>query len=86
MHMHKEHNGAAPVQKSCIMCLFTSHLSHVLNNHIDRTHLGISKPLNVIIVIFLQRAKVCISIMNTLNTKKEATLTIELCECRTSNA
>ena len=23
MHMHKEHNGAAPVQKSCNMCFFT---------------------------------------------------------------
>ena len=27
-HMNKEHNGAAPVQKLCNMCLFTSHLSH----------------------------------------------------------
>ena len=43
MHMHKEHNGAAPVQKSCNMCLFTSHLSCVRKNHIDRMHLGILK-------------------------------------------
>ena len=43
MHMHKEHNGAAPVQKSCNMCLFTFHLSRVLKNHIDRKHLGILK-------------------------------------------
>ena len=43
MHMHKEHNGAAPVQKSCNMSLFTSHLSRVLKNHIDRKHLGILK-------------------------------------------
>ena len=41
MHMHKEHNGAAPVQKSCDMCLLTSHLSRVLKNHIDRKNLGI---------------------------------------------
>ncbi len=36
MHMHKEHNGAAPVQKSCNLCLFTSHLSRILKNHINR--------------------------------------------------
>ena len=41
--MHKEHNGAAPVQKSCNMCLFTSHLSHVLKNHINRKHLDTLK-------------------------------------------
>ena len=41
--MHKEHNGAAPVQKSCDMCLFTSHLSCVLKNHIDRKNLSILK-------------------------------------------
>ena len=43
MHMHKEHNSAAPVQKSCDMCLFISHLSCVLKNHIDRKPLGILK-------------------------------------------
>ena len=43
MYMHKEHNGASPVQKSCNMCLFTSHLSHVLKYHIDRKNLGILK-------------------------------------------
>ena len=43
MHMHKEHNGAAPVQKSCNMFLFTSRLSPILNNHIDRKHLDIKK-------------------------------------------
>ena len=39
MHMHKEHNGATPVQESCDMCSFTSHLSSVLKKHIDRKHL-----------------------------------------------
>ena len=43
MHMHKEHNGAAPVQKSCNMCQFTSHLSRVLKRHIDRKPLGLLK-------------------------------------------
>ena len=43
MHMHKEHNGAAPVQKSCNMCLLTFHLSGVLKNHISMKHLGILK-------------------------------------------
>ena len=71
VRMHKEYNGAAPVQKSCNMCLFTSHMSHILKKNIDRKHLGILKTLNVISVIFLQRAKVCISIMNTLSTKKK---------------
>ena len=41
MHMQKEHNGAAPVQKSCAMCWFTSHLSYVLKNHIDSKHIGL---------------------------------------------
>lgn len=70
MHMHKEHNGAAPVQKTCNMCSFTSHLSRALKNHIDRKHRGILKFFNVISVIFLQRAKVCLSIMNILSTQK----------------
>ena len=43
MHMHKEHNGAAPVQKSFHMCLFTFHLPRVLKNHINRKHIGILK-------------------------------------------
>ena len=43
MHMHKEHNGVAPFQNSCDMCLFTSHLSGVLKNHINRKHLGLLK-------------------------------------------
>ena len=30
MHMHKERNGGAHVQKSCNMCLFTAHM--VRNN------------------------------------------------------
>ena len=42
-HMHKEHNGTFPVQKSCDMCLFTSHLLCGLKNHIDRKHLGTLK-------------------------------------------
>ena len=57
MHMHKVHKGAAPVQESYNMCLFTSHLSHVLKNRINRKHLGIFKYLNVISVIFLQKSK-----------------------------
>ena len=43
MHMHKEHNGAAPVRKSCNICSFTSHLSRVLKNHIDLKHQDILK-------------------------------------------
>ena len=39
IHMHKEHNGAASVQRLCDMCSFTSHLSCVLH----RKHLGILK-------------------------------------------
>ena len=44
MHMPKEHNGAAPVQKSFDLCLFTSQLSCFLKNHINRKHVGILKP------------------------------------------
>ena len=43
MHMHKEGNDAAHVQKSCNMCLFTSHMPCVLKNDINRKHLGILK-------------------------------------------
>ena len=70
MHMHKVHKGAAPFNKSCNMCLFTSHLSRVLKNHINRKHLCILKYLNVISVIFLQTEMVFLSIMNILSTKK----------------
>ena len=56
MHMHMEHNGAAPVQKSCNMFLFTSQLSPILNNHIDRKHIGIKKnPIEHNKLVFLQR-------------------------------
>ena len=43
MHMHKEHNDAAPVQKSHNICYFTSYMSRVLKNHIDMKHQGILK-------------------------------------------
>ena len=73
MHMHNEHNGAAPLQKSCNIGPFTSHLSDVLKNHIDRKHLCIEekKHLNVIGVIFLPRAKLCLSITNILSMEKK---------------
>ena len=72
MHMHNEHNGAAPVQKSCNICLFTTHLSDVLKNHIERKHVYINKKhFNVISVIFLPRAKMCLSITNILSTEKK---------------
>ena len=74
MHMNKEHNGVAPVQKSFDMCSLTFHLSHVLKNHIDRKHLSIKKKCNVISVIFLSRAKVRLSITNILDTEKKPNL------------
>ena len=71
--MHKEYNGAAPVQKSCYMSLFTSYLSGVLKNHIDRKQLCIEEEekFNLISVIFLPRAKMCLSITNIINTEKK---------------
>ena len=72
MHMHKEHNGAAPFHKSCNMCQFTSHLSDVLNNHIDRKNLCIKEFFSYVIgVIFLPRANMCLRITNILSTKKK---------------
>ena len=59
MHMHKEHNGPAPVQMSCNMCFFTSHLSRVLNNHIDQKHIGNLKTLE-----YNKRDFLRLSIMN----------------------
>ena len=85
MHMHKVHKGAAPVQKSSDMCLFTYHLSCILKSHINRKHICILKYFIVISVIFLQREKMWLSIMNILSTKKTM-LTCELCGYRISNA
>ena len=86
MHMHKEHNGAAPVQKSCDICSFTSHLSRVLKNHIDRKHLGILKTFECNKCDFSAKSKGVLKHHEHLKHKKEATLTCELCDCRTSNA
>ena len=83
MHMHKEHNGAGPVQKSCNMCLFTSHLSRVLKNNINSKHLGILKTLDVISVIFFAKSKGVQKHHEHLKHKIEATLICELWDCRT---
>ena len=56
-HMHKEHNGAAHVQKSCNMCLFTSHLSCVLKKHIDRKQLGTLKTFECNMFDFSAKSK-----------------------------
>ena len=86
MQMHKEHNGAAPVQKSCDMCLFTSHLSRVLKNLIDSKHLGILKTFVCNRCDFSAKSKGVLKHHEQLKHKKEATLTCELCDYRTSNA
>ena len=86
MHMHKKHNGAAPVQKSCNMCSFTSHLSLVLKNHIYRKHLGILKTIECNKCDFSAKSKGVPKHHEHLKHKKEATLTCELCNYRTSNA
>ena len=69
MHMQREHNGAAPVQKSFNMCLFTSHLSHVLKNQINRKHLGILKTFECDKCDCSAKNKG--SIMNILSTTKK---------------
>ena len=84
INMHKEHNGVAPVQKSCNMCSFTSHLSHVLKNHIARKHLGILKTFECNKCDFSAKSKGVFKLHEHLKHKKEATLTCELCNYRTS--
>ena len=64
------------LSKSHATCvLFTFHLSRVLKNHINRKHLGILKMFE---------CNKCDFSLKT--TKKEATLTCELCDYRTFNA
>ena len=63
MQMHKEHNGAAHVQKSSDMCSFTPHISRVLKNHIDKKHQGILKTFECNKCDFPKIAKVCLSII-----------------------
>ena len=86
MHMHKEHNGAAPVQKLCNMCLFTFHLSRVRKNHINRKHLGILKTFECNKCDCYSKRKGVHKHHEHLKHKKEATLTCELCDYKTSNA
>ena len=83
--MHKEHNGAAPVQKSCDMCLFTSHLLCVLKNNIDRMHLGTLKMFECNKCDFNAKSKGVLNHHKHLKHKKNPTLTCELCNYRTSN-
>ena len=73
MHMHKEPKCTTSAQKSCKPVFV--HLSSVscgLKNYIDSKHLGILKKFDIVHVIFLQRTKVCLSIMNILRTKKHS--------------
>ena len=57
MHMHKEHNATTLVQNPCDMCLFTSHLSCLLKNHIERKQLGILKTFECIKFDFSAKSK-----------------------------
>ena len=87
MHMHKEQNGAAPVQKSCNMCLFTTHLSDVLKNHIDRKHICINKKtFQCNKCDFSAKSKDVLKHHKHLKHGEEASLICELCHYRTSNA
>ena len=86
MHMHKEHNGAALVQKSCDMCWFTFYLSHVLKNHIDRKHIGILKTFGCNNCDYSAKRKGVLKHHKHLRHGEEATPTCELCYYRTSNA
>ena len=71
--MHKEHNvGAAPVQKSCNMCLLPSHLSHVLKNHINRKHLDVLKTVEGNKCDFFEKGKGVFKHHKHLKHKKEA--------------
>ena len=68
--MHKEHNGAAQVQKSCKMCLFTSHLAHILINHIDSKHLGTLKTFECNKCDFSAKSKGVLEYREPLKHKK----------------
>ena len=78
MHMQKERNCAAHVKKSCDMCSFTSHLSCVLKNHIERKHLGILKILECNICDFSAKSTGVLKHHEHLLHKK-ATLSV-MCE------
>ena len=87
MHMHKEHNGAAPLQKSCNICPFTSHLSDVLKNHIERKHLCIEeeKTFKCNKCDFSAKSKVVLKHHKHLKRGEEASLMCKLCDFKTSN-
>ena len=86
MHMHKEHNGTTPIQKSCDMCLFTSHPPHVLKNHINRKHPGILKTFEYNKFHLSSKSKGVLKHHEHLTHTKKTTLMFELCEYRTFNA
>ena len=85
MHMHNEHNGAAPLQKSCNIGPFTSHLSDVLKNHIDRKHLCIEeeKTFECNRCDFSAKSKVVLKHHKHLKHGEEASLMCKLCDYRT---
>ena len=85
MHMHNEHNGAAPLQKSCNIGPFTSHLSDVLKNHIDRKHLCIEerKSFECSKCEFSAKSKVGLQHHKHLKHGEEASLMCKLCDYRT---
>ena len=65
---------------------FTSHLSLVLKNNISRKHLGSLKTFEFNKFFFSAKSKGMNKHHERLKHKKEATLTCELCDYRTSNA
>ena len=82
MHMNKEHNGAAPLQKSCNICPFISHLSDVLKNHIKRKHLCIEKKtFECNRCDFSAKSKVVLKHKH-LKHGEEASLMCKLCDYR----
>ena len=70
MHMYKEHNGAAPVQKSCNICLFTSHLSRILKHHMGRKYLGMLKMFEGNRCNFSAKSKCVLKHLEHLKQKK----------------
>ena len=61
VHMHKKHNGATPVLNVFVHLSYVTRSKESYEQEASRLF---EVFLNVISVIFLQRAKVCLSIMN----------------------
>ena len=85
MHMHKEHNGAAPVQVMQHVFVHLSSVTRFKESHRQDTSRHF-KNFECNKCDFAAKSKGVHKHHEHLKHKKEATLTCQLCNCRTSNA